>query len=306
MYVVDNGSSDGSVEFVRESYPEVTIFNLKSNLGYSGGCNYGYRNTSEPYVLYLNNDTIQEPDWLQHLVNHIEQDDRIAAVQPKLKSVQDRKKFDYSGACGGELDWLGYPFARGRIFGVIEVDEGQFDHSPATVAWASGTALLLRRSALDECGALDDDFFAHMEEIDLSWRFHLYGWGVRIEPKSVVYHYSGYTLSAMTFKKMYLNHRNNLFMLYKNLDRRDFLRVMLMRHIFEGITLGFAVLSLDYRRFAAVVKAVFDFHRDKKRYREKRQQIQAEKTVTTHPVLYPRSIVVQYFLRRHRRIRDLD
>ncbi len=180
-----------------------------------GGCNEGIRQSDSEYVLLLNDDTVMEGQALGELVRALDGDPQVALAQPKLLNINDRELFDYSGACGGLIDILGYPFAFGRVFMAMEKDKGQFN-APSQIFWACGTAALFRRRALDEVGLLDEDYFAHMEEVDLAWRLHLAGYnGVRV-PQAVVYHYSGKTLPNTERWKMYLNHRNSLACLVKN------------------------------------------------------------------------------------------
>lgn len=251
VLVVDNASTDGSMPMLRSEFPEAEIVHSRRNLGYAGGCNLGIRSSKGEYVALLNNDTVVDPDWLGPLVERMESDDSVAAVQPKLLSIRDPHRFDYCGAAGGELDIFGYPFARGRLFQTIEKDEGQYD-DPRTVFWASGAAALIRRSALNRIGLLDEAFFAHMEEIDLNWRMQKAGYRIAFEPRSVVYHQTGATLSQESARKILLNQRNNLIMVFKNYQCRSLVRILPVRMVLDLITvLAFPVLGL--KRSAAVV-----------------------------------------------------
>ncbi|MDW8467217.1 MAG: glycosyltransferase family 2 protein [Chloroherpetonaceae bacterium] len=218
------------------------------NLGYAGGCNFGFRHTEGKYVIFLNNDTEQEPDWIEHLVEVAESDERIAALQPKLRSMQAKlrgeKVFDYAGAAGGMLDMLGYPYALGRVFNAVEPDHGQYDES-RDIFWASGAAMMVRRKAIEQVGAFDDDFFAHMEEIDLCWRLKIAGYRIVSVPKAVVYHYGGATLAAGNPRKIYLNHRNNLMMIIKNASWSRLLWLLPVRVLLELAAL------IYYQRYAS-------------------------------------------------------
>jgi GT2 family glycosyltransferase len=305
VYIVDNGSSDKSVEFVENKYTWANIFKLDQNLGYSGGCNYGYEQTDEEYVIFLNNDTIHEKFWIKNMIDRFDSDLTIGAMQPKIRSYYDRELFDYSGSCGGEIDKYGYPFARGRIFETIEKDHGQYDHlNHQEIFWASGTAMMVRRKAIEEVGAFDEDFFAHMEEIDLSWRLKGNGWSIYVEPNSIIYHHSGYTLGKMNAFKMYLNHRNNLFMLYKNLPEEIFRTTMRKRLLFELFTIFVSFVKLDFKRLTSVVKAIIHYYRDKEKFITKRQKILASRKKTSLSI-YNHSIVFDYFIKKKTKYSDL-
>ena len=177
IVVVDNNSEDDSVAFIREHFPDVRLVENDTNRGFAGGCNDGIEVAKGQYIVILNNDTTQEPDWLQQLVDYLEAHKAVGIAQPKLINAIDRSKFDYSGAAGGYLDQYGFPFARGRIFDSVEPDRGQYD-APVTTFWASGTACIVRRNVFDQVGLFDETFFAHMEEIDLDWRAQLAGWEI--------------------------------------------------------------------------------------------------------------------------------
>ncbi len=219
IVIVDNGTVDESLKLAAEKYKRIRIFSAGKNLGYAGGCNFGFQRTRGKYVVFLNNDTEQEPDWLERLVEIAEKDEQIAALQPKLLSMHAKmhgeKVFDYAGAAGGMLDALGYPYARGRVFNSVEADHGQYD-TTEDIFWASGAAMMVRRAVVEQLGGFDSEFFAHMEEIDLCWRMKLAGYRVVCVPSAVVYHYGGATLAAGNPRKIYLNHRNNVMMIVKN------------------------------------------------------------------------------------------
>ena len=258
--IVDNGTSDGSIQQATEKYPWVHVVKPGENLGYAGGCNFGFEATDGEYVVFLNNDTEHEPSWVAQLVAHAERDEKIAALQPKILSIQARDNgeriFDYAGAAGGLIDGLGYPYAIGRVFNTVEKDVGQYDEAQP-IFWASGTAMFARRAALEQVGLFDDDFFAHMEEIDLCWRLLLHGYKIYSEPKSVVYHYGGATLKEGSPKKVYLNHRNNLMMIMKNRTFAQLLWILPLRAVLE-----FASMLFYYKKYGreyswTVLRAMF-------------------------------------------------
>jgi len=254
VILVDNGSTDSSVAMAESKFTDVEILKMGENLGFAGGCNAGIRAADTPYVLILNNDTLHKKGWLEHLLNRIKSSDNIAAVQPRLLSHQNHGKFDYSGAAGGEMDIFGYPFARGRFFEHIEVDDDQYN-KPEEIFWASGTAFLARRDILLEAGLFDEDYFAHMEEIDLDWRLHLMGYEIMYEPQSIIWHRSGYTLGAETFLKKYLNHRNSLVTLLSNFKLFTTAYLSPMRLVLDWLSIFTSLLKGDYKRSLAVLKA---------------------------------------------------
>lgn len=307
VILVDNGSTDGSVEYVRERFPWIEIVRNAENLGFAGGCNAGIRKAKGTYILLLNNDTEFEPDWLTILVAALEKDSKIAACQPKILSLCDKRIFDYAGAAGGLLDVFGYPFARGRLFFTLEKDEHQYEEG-GDIFWASGTAALIRKSAIDEAGYLDETFFAHMEEIDLNWRFHLAGYRVISTPQAIVYHKSGSTLKPDSPKKIYFNHRNSLMMILKNYEARNLLWILPIRILLEIITLFYAMARLDFVRFAGVGRAFGYVAFNILEIISKRAQAQRIRKVPDSEIfrkLYRGSIVFDYFIRGIRRAQDL-
>lgn len=249
VIVVDNASTDRSIEMVEFDFPEVQVVRSPYNLGYAGGCNLGIRSGRSPYIVLLNDDAVVTPDWLGPLIQIMESSEIIAAVQPKILSLLDRQMFDYCGAAGGEMDVFGYPFARGRVFQTIERDEGQYDRAGA-VFWASGAAVMLRRSVLEQVGLFDDYFFAHMEEIDLNWRMQKAGYRIAVEPKSIVYHQTGGTLAQESYRKMQLNQRNNLIMILKNYGIRALCWIVPLRIILDLLTV-FAFPVVGFKRAVA-------------------------------------------------------
>jgi GT2 family glycosyltransferase len=225
VVLADNGSDDGSAEWVEAQLPGVRIVRHPENWGFCRGNNEAIRQTTSEFVVLLNNDVEVTAGWLAPLVERMQGDPTIGAVQPKILAYDDRGRFEYAGAGGGYLDRWGYPFARGRIFFTLEEDRGQYDRS-TDVFWGSGAALMLRRDTLGQVGLLDERFGFHMEEIDLCWRLHRAGWRVVAEPASVVYHVGGGSLPQGHPRKTYLNFRNSLLMLYKNLSPRAWRRVL--------------------------------------------------------------------------------
>ncbi|MFQ5632036.1 MAG: glycosyltransferase family 2 protein, partial [bacterium] len=256
VILVDNASTDDSVEAAVEAFPQIKVLHSKKNLGYAGGCNLGMTNARAAYFVLLNNDAIVSPGLLEKLLHVADANPEIAAVQPKIKSISNKYYFDYAGAAGGFIDIFGFPFARGRIFFTIEKDLGQYD-TPGEIFWASGTCTLLRRSALEQAGYLDDNFFAHMEEIDLDWRLHLMGYRVWYEPNAVVLHNAGTTLRPETPRKIFLNHRNSLVMMLKNYSMITLFWVFPIRLAFECIAVFYVLLKRDVPQAKAILKGCF-------------------------------------------------
>jgi GT2 family glycosyltransferase/SAM-dependent methyltransferase len=253
IWIVDNGSSDGSVEAARQRFPGIQVLRFEQNLGYAAGCNRGIQASRGAYVVLLNDDTEVEPGWLRELVAAAECDATLGACQPKIRSLRDRARFEYSGAAGGLLDLYAYPFSRGRLMSHVEEDRGQYD-DPIEVFWASGVCMLIRRAALVESGGFDEVMFSYMEEIDLCWRLHLMGWRVGYVPTAVVHHIGGYSLDQRVLKRMYLNHRNSMIMLIKNYSARSLCWALPVKIGLELFILTGALLR-NPRRSRAVVLA---------------------------------------------------
>lgn len=298
VILVDNGSTDDSVEWVSEHLPSVRILSLDENLGFCGGNNRGIQATEGDFVVLLNNDVEVEPDWLTHLVTRITKDDRIAAVQPKLLQFDDRGRFEYAGAAGGHLDRLGYPFARGRVFFELEEDQGQYDE-PADLFWATGAAILLRRAALDRVGLLDESFEFHMEEIDLCWRLRSAGYRVVTEPSARAYHIGGGSLAQTSPRKTRYNFRNSLLMLYKNLPPSRWRRVFPQRILLDGLAAFRFLARGEFAHAGAVFQAYVQAHRMKGVYSR-------PEPGQSMPPSYRKSIVFDYYLRGRKRFSDLD
>lgn len=305
IIVVDNGSKDGSQEFVRREYPQVHLIQSHKNLGYAGGCNLGIRSSEAEFVLLLNNDVEVADNFLQELYNAIIADDQIAIVQPKILSIQNKEMFDYSGGAGGELDIFGYPFARGRVFISIEKDENQYEDFPNEIFWASGTACLIRRSVLQTVGLLDEYFFAHMEEIDLNWRMHLAGYKVAATLKTYVYHYSGYTLSAHNPRKMYLNHRNNIIMLIKNYSIWSLLWIIPARSVLEVAALLYALYTKNLAWAYSVIRGVGFVVVNMPKILKKHFRVQKLRKISDKEIrkkMYGGSVALSFFLLKKKSI----
>ncbi|RMF06890.1 MAG: glycosyltransferase family 2 protein [Candidatus Neomarinimicrobiota bacterium] len=307
IIVVDNHSTDGSPQYLKERYPQVRLVENRENRGYAGGCNDGAAVASGRYYLFLNNDTIHRPGWIQTLVAALEAEPDVAAVQPKILNYYQRDLFDYAGGSGGELDLFVYPFARGRIFQSQERDEGQYD-DPVDIFWASGTALMVRAECFREVGRFDESFFAHMEEIDLCWKFHLQGKRVKIIPSAVIYHRNAVTLTMYSFRKYYLNHRNSLMLLLTNYNLPLTLYLFPLRFVLEWVALGYALVYRDWNHVRGICAALgwLIFHPGD--IVRRRRFVRSVRTVKDRQLvrsLYRGSIVVAYYVLRKKSYRAL-
>ena len=255
IIVVDNASSDGSQDWIRSNHPNIILVQNKSNLGYAEGCNVGAKSSSGEYLIFLNNDTVQNENWIESLVDFLNLNRNVAAVQPKILNYFDRTKFDYAGGCGGWIDVLGFPFARGRLFLNLEKDEGQYEKI-RPIFWASGTALMIRKKMFIDLNGFDKTFFAHQEEIDLCWKIHLSGKEVWSVPTSVVFHKNAVTLPMFSRKKQYLNHRNSLLMMLTNFSLPMTLYLFPIRLSLEFVALFYALFCFDINHFIGIIQSL--------------------------------------------------
>ena len=265
VYVADNGSTDGSVGMLHREFPDIRVIGFDRNYGFAEGYNKALERVKEEYVVLLNSDVEVSEAWLEPLITYMDAHPEVAACQPKVRSWHDKGRFEYAGASGGFLDIYGYPFCRGRIMHVVEKDNGQYD-TIAPVFWATGAALFIRLDDYLHNGGLDGRFFAHMEEIDLCWRLRARGRGVVCVPQSVVYHVGGATLKKESSGKTFLNFRNNLVMLYKNLPEKDLARVMRVRMFLDNLAALFFFLKGQFSNAGAVFKARQEFRAIRKSY----------------------------------------
>ncbi len=242
VIVVDNGSTDDSVEYIRQTLPEVELITFSENFGFAPGYYKALKQIDAEYFVLLNSDVEVTPGWLEPLVAAMDADPGVGACMPKMRDYQRREYFEYAGAAGGYIDFFGYPFCRGRLLSSVEKDTGQYDDNKF-IFWASGACMFVRSMAYFRAGGLDSDFFAHMEEIDLCWRMRRIGYTVQAIPESIVYHIGGGTLPNNNPHKLYLNYRNNLYLLFKNLPPAKLVPVILIRMILDGMSAMAYLLS---------------------------------------------------------------
>ncbi|MBR4963985.1 MAG: glycosyltransferase family 2 protein [Alistipes sp.] len=291
VVVADNGSTDDSLAWLQMNYPDVRVVRLDKNYGFAEGYNRALQQIDAEYYLLLNSDVEVTAGWWQPLVDMLDRNRDLAVVAPKLLSDTQRDRFEYAGASGGFIDYLGYPFCRGRILSNVEQDNGQYDDA-RDIFWASGAAMCCRSEVFHDVGGFDVDFFAHMEEIDLQWRMQLGGWRIAVEPKAVVYHLGGGTLPASPMK-IYLNHRNNLAMLYKCASRLQRLVVAVVRPFTDMAEVVLNLLLLRPRRAWAVLRAWGSFIKWHGALSKKRKAVKRVKKVKH---IYRGSIVLRYLL----------
>lgn len=296
VYVADNGSTDASVEMLHCDFPTVRLIRLKENNGFADGYNLAFEEVDAEYAVLLNSDVEVTEHWLLPLVRYMDEHPEAAACQPKIRSWRQRDKFEYAGAAGGFLDYYGYPFCRGRIMGVVEEDKGQYD-TIIPVFWATGAALFIRLDDYRKAGGLDGRFFAHMEEIDLCWRLRARGRQIVCVPQSVVYHVGGATLKKENPRKTFLNFRNNLVMLYKNLPPRELAPVMRIRAVLDYVAALSFVLKLQFPNALAVLRARRAYHSLRSSFTPAREENLKKTCLPMIPERTKSSILAQYYLR---------
>ena len=300
IVVADNASNDDSVALMRERFPEIRLIENGCNGGFATGYNMALHQVEAKYYVLLNSDIEVAPRWIEPIVALMDADPQIAACQPKILSYFHKEQFEYAGACGGFIDKYGYPFCRGRMFQNLEEDMHQYD-DPKEVFWATGACMFVRADLYHQIGGLDDSFFAHMEEIDLCWRLKNAGYKVYCCPQSWVYHIGGGTLPKNSPRKTYLNFRNNLSLLVKNLPSRHVLRIILYRILLDWVAALKFLFEGCPKDCRMVFKAHWDFYKRLKALREKREGC-VHKQVSC---IYRKNIVFESVLRGKRKFSEL-
>lgn len=299
VIVADNGSTDSSVELLRNEFPQVKVLEFTENYGFAEGYNRAIKETNYPYTILLNSDVATTEGWVNPLYDYMEANPNVGACQPKIRAYTNKSHFEYAGAAGGFIDRNGYPYCRGRIFDSVEEDKGQYDEI-IPIFWATGAALMVRSELYIKVGGLDKEFFAHMEEIDLCWRILLEGKEIVAVPQSTVYHLGGGSLPASNPRKTYLNFRNNLLMLHKNLPDSTRSKKLFVRRLLDTIAWAKFMATFDFKNANAILKAHNDFRKMRKAY-------------TSHPdvdLLLTRpdcqhNILLDYYLRSRKKWSDL-
>lgn len=301
IWVADNASTDDSVKITEAEFPEVKLLRLDKNYGFAGGYNRALKEIKADYYVLLNSDVEVTSGWLTPILRQFEIQPDLGASQPMIRAWHHKDSFEYAGAAGGYMDYLGYPFCRGRIFDTLEFDEGQYN-TPVEIFWATGAAFFVRSDVYHACGGLDDEFFAHMEEIDLCWRMKNRGWKIICEPHSIVYHVGGGTLNQGSPRKTFLNFRNNLNLLLKNLPGSKLIPVLFLRMVLDGVAaFSFLFQNKGHLHFLAVLKAHLHFYGGFASHFKKRKQVKPK------PVsqIYQRSILWDYHLKKRRKFSQL-
>jgi GT2 family glycosyltransferase len=304
IVVADNGSTDDSLQMLQRNFPEIKILDLNQNYGFARGYNEALKLIDSDYFVVLNSDVEVTAGWMDEPIRLMENDPSIAAVQPKILSYYQKTHFEYAGAAGGFIDRFGYPFCRGRIFNEVEADNGQYDDS-IDIFWATGACMFVRAKYFHEVGGFDADFWAHMEEIDLCWRLKNRGYRIVYTPNSAVYHLGGGTLSYDNPRKLFLNFRNNLWLLYKNLPPRQLFPILSIRMVLDGVA-AFKLLSeFNLNGIKSVLKAHYHFYKALPKLREKRRLAAKDGHYILPPEKLPRSIVFQFYIRKRKRFGEI-
>ncbi len=299
VFVADNGSTDDSVSFLQQNFSQVSIVSSPDNKGFAGGYNEALKKVNADYFILLNSDVEVTEGWIKPVIELLDSDKTIAACQPKIRMYADKKMFEYAGAAGGFIDKYGYPFCRGRVFETLEEDKGQYNDN-IEVFWATGACMFVRSEVFFEAGGFDEEFFAHMEEIDLCWRMKNLGHRIMYCGGSTVYHVGGGTLKKSNPLKTYLNFRNSLMILIKNTEGFKLFRVLLIRAVLDDVAQLKFMFSGNFKDCIAVQKAqfyvLFHFFKIRKKRKTVKENVSG---------IYNRSIVADYFLRGKKKFSDL-
>ena len=304
IIVADNGSTDDSLVVLRNEFPEVQILDLKQNFGFASGYNIALNQIEADYFVVLNSDVEVTAGWLNSAVQLMENDATIAAVQPKILSYNQKTHFEYAGAAGGFIDRFGYPFCRGRIFNEVEADNGQYNNVQ-DIFWATGACMFVRATSFYKVGGFDADFWAHMEEIDLCWRLKNRGQRIVFTPESTVYHVGGGTLSYDNPQKLYLNFRNNLWLLYKNLPSNKLVSTLFLRMCLDGIAAFKLLAEFNLNGIRSVLKAHLHFYKSLPALHRKRKLTQLEKRKDLPKEMLQKSIVFQFYIRKRKTFNEI-
>lgn len=299
VYVADNASTDDSVAYIKANFPSVHIIQNTTNGGYAKGYNDALAQVDEDIYCLLNSDVEVTENWLSPIFRQFKDNEQLGALQPKILDHKNKTKFEYAGAAGGFLDRFGYPYCRGRLFETLEEDQGQYNDS-ISIFWATGACLFVKKSVFDEVGKLDEDFFAHQEEIDLCWRIQNKGYTILYEGNSTIYHLGGATLDTMNPKKTYLNFRNSLFLLVKNIAGGKVWFLIFIRMVLDGVAGIKFLLEGKWTHCMAILRAHFNFYVQLPKFVKKRK-----KTAGSKKYYQISSVVWQYFVMKRKLFNQL-
>lgn len=305
VIVADNNSSDDSIPFLTENYKSVRIIQMDSNTGYAGGYNEALKQVDAEYFVLLNSDVEVTSGWLNPIISYLDEHDDVAAAMPKIRAYKNREYFEYAGACGGFIDRYGYPFCRGRVLYEIEEDTGQYD-TIKDIFWASGACFVVKAELFRKAGGFDMDFFAHMEEIDLCWRLKSMGFRIVVVPESLVYHLGGGTLPINTPRKIFLNYRNSLFLLQKNLSRRKLIPILFVRLSLDGASALVYLTKFSFGFFGAVIKAHWQFYMKLFSTHRKRNKVKKLAVIDSVSETYPKSVVFSFMIKKKKLFSSLN
>lgn len=293
LYLADNNSTDDSIDFVKNQFPEITIIKNNENLGYAAGYNLALKSVEEPNWCLLNSDVEVTENWLKPVVELFDNEDETAIIQPKILDYKNKEFFEYAGAGGGFIDKYGFPYCRGRVFETLEKDKHQYDNIQE-VFWASGACFFIRKEIFEKLNGFDEDFFAHQEEIDLCWRAFNQNYKVKYCGQSTVYHLGGGTLQYNNPKKNYLNFRNSLFMLFKNLPTNQLFSTLFIRMLFDALAGIYLLKQFNFNGLISILKAHYSFYSNFRKFYNKR--------ITNQNLGYyhQKSIVWEYYIKKNK------
>lgn len=303
IYVIDNGSTDNSIPIVQTNFPAINLVINDQNYGFAGGYNVGLKEIKADIYILLNSDIEVTPNWIEPIVDFLAKNDNCAGAQPKILAYDKPTYFEHAGAAGGYIDKLGYPFCRGRIFEKTEIDSGQYDTNQE-IFWASGACLFIKSKEFWNAGGFDTSYFAHMEEIDLCWRIHNSGKTFYCIPNSTVFHVGGGTLNYSNPRKTYLNFRNSLYTIHKNIDKNVF-GMILFRLILDGISGMMFLFKGQFKHIVSIVKAHFSYYKNISYLNKKRREI-TKKPFKKLPGVYSKSIVWKHFIQKTNSFSNLN
>lgn len=301
IIIADNASSDDSLDYMANNHPGIRIIRLDKNYGFASGYNLALRQIEADFYILLNSDIEVSDNWIAPVIGLMEENPDVAACQPKIRSFYDRDKFEYAGAAGGFIDKYGYPFCQGRLFQSLEKDEGQYEEA-RDVFWATGACMFVRADVFHKLGGFDDDFFAHMEEIDFCWRAKNQGYRIMYCPASTIFHIGGGTLPKNNSRKTYLNIRNNIIMLYKNLEDNRLTRVLAARQILDYVAAFKFLIDGGFKDMISVLKAHYYFWTHLSKLKKKREKIPHNKVSQ----IYWGNVVMEHYIHRKKSFRQLS
>jgi hypothetical protein len=304
IVIADNHSTDNSLEYVKANFPQVKIVENDDNYGYAGGYNHALKYVSADYYVLLNNDIEVTNNWIEPVIEAMEFDKQLAACQPKMLDYKNKNQFEYAGASGGYIDSLGYVFCRGRIFESLEEDTHQYD-TEEYIFWATGACLFVRANVFHKVGGFDEHFFAHMEEVDLCWRMQLSGYTLKVIPKSFVYHVGGGTLNKMSPEKTYLNFRNSLIMLTKNVPLSKLIWLIPFRSFLDLLSSIFFLLNGFPKYSGAVHRAHVDYFFKFGKWWKLRKQVTPLIKNDNFKGTFKGSIVKEHFIKKKKYFSDI-